>query len=103
MFGSSLGDRKKYKESHPPPVKMPFSSVDVFLKLLGIVWGRTLGFFPKFRSLLPLKSPLTQPEENFPDFPKSVGHSVGQIFPTTKKGLRFYSKSLNFFGVPKRI
>jgi hypothetical protein len=37
----------------------------------------------------------------FQKFSKSVGHTVGQICPTTKKGLGFSPKSLKSFGVPR--
>ena len=39
----------------------------------------------------------------FEDFLKSVGQSVGQICPTTKKALTFSCKCLIFLGVPKGI
>jgi hypothetical protein len=39
----------------------------------------------------------------FPNLSQSVGHTVGQIHTTKKKGLRFYSKPLILLGVPKRI
>ncbi len=51
------------------------------------------GFSPRFDCL----------EIIFPDFIKSVGHSVGQFCPTNKKGARFYSNSLNLLGVLKGI
>jgi hypothetical protein len=51
------------------------------------------------RALWPLfdEKPFIAPSELFFNFPKSVGHTVGQICPTTKKGLAFSCKSLNFW------
>ena len=41
--------------------------------------------------------------EECPRYEKLWGRVWGNNAPHTKKGLRFYSKSLNFFGVPKGI
>ena len=45
----------------------------------------------------------TEPEIFFKNFIKSVGQSVGQIFPTKEKGVSFYANPLIFLGVTNGI
>jgi len=58
------------------------------------------------QQLISSRSPhpaFTPPHTNLLNFPNLWGRVWGKNAPHTKKGLRFYSKSLNFLGVPKGI
>ena len=96
------------EKAYPAPVGMPFVICRYAYKKCGYRMERRSWFHSSPQvggscpaALRPL--PLPHLTQIYKTFQNLWGRAWGRNAPHTKKGLRFYSKPLNFLGVPKGI